>query len=92
VGRVSIICSSRLTDEEFVHSIEPLNHGELSDLLTRITEIRDECLSELKEAIREFRETGIPSEPEWFRKCKSLTNIRNKHIMIVKRKLNKHDI
>ena len=87
--RIEEIVESKLSDVEFLDEISELDREELDELLGQVVAIRDEARAELFSAIAEFRETGIPAAPAWFGKCKNLTNIRNKHIMMIERAIRK---
>ena len=87
MGRVSQILKAKLTDEEFLKELQGLTLLQLNKLLKGVTKIRDECRGELRTAIGLFRGGGTPAEPEWFSRCKSLTNIRRKHMLMLTREI-----
>jgi hypothetical protein len=87
MGRVSEIVNSKLTDEQFLGELSELSKDELTELLDKITDIHNECRDEVRTSIKEFRETGIPSDPVWFNKCKKVTTIRSRQMLMVVREI-----
>mgnify|MGYP005659230899 CR=1 FL=1 len=84
---VNKIIEAKYSDEEFLGAVKGLENSEVIELFKEVERIHRECVGELKIAIDEFRDTGIPSNSEWFHKCKGLANIRKQHLMMLRREL-----
>tara|TARA_Y100000361_G_C11051344_1_gene285372 strand:- start:120 stop:392 length:273 start_codon:yes stop_codon:yes gene_type:complete len=87
MDRVGEISKGKYSDGEFLYEIRSLDIEDLRELLAEIKHIHDGAQDKLNGAMKKFRETGIAADPEWFSKCKMVTNIRKKHILMIERQI-----
>lgn len=88
VMEVGDIVKKKYSDVEFLHVIDKLGNDDVIQLHNRVRDIYEDCCDSLRSAIKEFRDTGIPKDPEWFHRCKRLANIRKRQLMMIQRELN----
>ena len=79
------IIEEKYNDEDFLDLLEDLNDHDLDLLYRRLHDIKDECSNKLKKASKEFRRTGIPANQIWWKSTKTVSEIRQKQIMMIRR-------
>ena len=89
---VSDIVKKKYSDAEFLYVIDKLDNDDVIQLHHEVEDIYEDCCDSLRKAIKEFKDTGIPKDPEWFHKCKRLANIRKRHLMMIQRELKMRNI
>jgi hypothetical protein len=88
-GRVEEIMNERYEDEEFRLLMEELGNETLVELKealkVEIVSLRDA----MRKVIKEYRDTGIPSDPDVFHARKMKYNIRLKQKLMAKHEIHK---
>ena len=87
MDRVDEIVKGKHSDIVFLSKIQDLEDEDLEYVLEDITEIHAAAKGKITTAVGQFRETGIAADPEWFSKCKTVVNIRKKHILMIEREI-----